>query len=222
MKKTEFIKREAINWLFILLPFIYIFFVYDRLPQFAPFQMDRDQRIYHVVLFVMGVSLLFYITLLVKPSIVPPAAFNENLKNFHRMRTLMLAFTSLLCMTFISEKIEVPFNWGRIGFILAFSYMMAMGNLYPTIRNNFFIGIRNSWTQSNELIWKKTHHFAGKVFFAGGLAGVLYGILFEVYPVWYMPVILVGYVFGLKFIPTIYSYWLYRQHERMTHNKKAA
>jgi uncharacterized membrane protein len=211
MKKTEFIKREAINWFFILLPFMYIFFVYNRLPQFAPFQMDKDQRIYQAVLFVMGVSLLSYIGLLVKPSIVPRTAFNENLKNFHRIKTLIVAVTSLLCMTFISEKIGVPFNWGRIGFILVFAYMMAMGNLYPTIGHNFFIGIKNSWTQNNELIWKKTHRLAGKVFFVGGLVGVIYGILFDVYPVSYMPVILVGYVFGLKFIPTVYSYLLYRQ-----------
>jgi uncharacterized membrane protein len=211
MKKGEFIKREAINWFFLLLPVMYIFFVYDRLPQFAPFQMGRDQRIYHALLYVMGVSLLSYITLLVKPSIVPRTAFNENLKNFQRMRTLIVAFTSLLSMTFISQKIGVPFNWLRIGFILGFSYMMAMGNLYPTIGHNYFIGIKNSWTQSNELIWKKTHRMAGKVFFVGGLVGVLYGILFDVYPVSYMPVILVGYVFGLKFIPTLYSYLLYRQ-----------
>ncbi|MDD4192172.1 MAG: SdpI family protein [Mangrovibacterium sp.] len=211
MKNTAFIKREAINWLFILLPFMYIFFVYDRLPPFAPFQMDKEQRIYQAVLFVMGVSLLSYLALLVKPSIVPKTAFHENLKSFHRMRTLILAFSSLLCMTFISEKIGVPFNWARIGFILAFSYMMAIGNLYPTIRKNFFVGIKNSWTQSNELIWRKTHRMAGKVFFVGGLIGVLYGILFDVHPVWYMPVILVGYVFGLKFIPTLYSYLLYRQ-----------
>ncbi len=211
MKNTEFLKREAINWLFILLPFIYIFIVYNRLPQFSPLQINKEQTIYQVVLFIMGVSLFWYIILLVKPSIVPKTTFNDNPKSFHRMRTLMLAFTSLLCMTFISQKIGVPFNWAKIGFILTFSYMLVIGNLYPTIRHNFFIGIKNSWTQSNELIWKKTHHFAGKVFFVGGLIGVLYGILFDVQPVPFMPVILVGYVFGLKFIPTIYSYILYRQ-----------
>ncbi len=127
------------------------------------------------------------------------------------MRTLMLAFTSLLCVTFISQKIGVPYNWAKIGFILAFFYMMVMGNLYPTIKHNFIIGIKNSWTRNNEQIWRKTHHFAGRVYFVGGLAGVLYGILFDVHPVSYMPIIVVGYVFGLRFITTIYSYLLYRQ-----------
>jgi uncharacterized membrane protein len=114
-------------------------------------------------------------------------------------------------MTFISEKIGIAFNWSKIGFILAMVFMMTVGNIYPTIRFNYFIGIKTSWTLSNEHIWKKTHQFAGKVYFYGGLVGALYGIFFNVNPVPYMPVILVGYVFGLQFITKFYSYLIYRQ-----------
>jgi uncharacterized membrane protein len=211
MKKVEFIKREAINWIFILLPFIYILLVYDKLPRFAPFQLNDDQGMYQVIMFVMGISVSWYLALLIKPAIVPKTSYNDNLKNFHRIRTIMLGFTSLLSLTFISKKIGILFNWDKIGFILGMVYLAAIGNLYPTIKQNFFIGIKNSWTQSNELIWKKTHSFAGKVFFWGGLVGALYGILFNVNPVSYMPVIYVGYVFALGFAPKIYSYLLYRQ-----------
>jgi hypothetical protein len=35
MKYKKFLKREAINWIFILMPFIYIFLVYDKLPRFV-------------------------------------------------------------------------------------------------------------------------------------------------------------------------------------------
>jgi uncharacterized membrane protein len=211
MNKLVFVKREALNWFFLLLPFIYILLEYDKLPVFDPFQSGPEQRIYQLVLFIMGVSVLWYFIFLVRPSIVPRTSYHDHLKSFHRIRTLMLAFNSLLCMTFISEKIGVPFNWAKIGFILAFTYVMVIGNLYPTIKHNFMIGLKNSWTLNNELIWKKTHHFAGRVFFIGGLAGVLYGILFDVHPVPYMPVILVGYIFVLNQIPRIYSYLLYRK-----------
>jgi uncharacterized membrane protein len=95
-------------------------------------------------------------------------------------------------------------------------YVVAIGNLYPTIRTNYFFGIKNSWTLSNELIWRKTHVFAGKVFFWGGLIGALYGILFNISPVPYMPAIYVGYIFTLISIPKIYSYILYRQVQAQT------
>lgn len=211
MKIIRLIKREAVNWLFLLLPFIYILLVYDRMPQFAPFQRDSEQRIYQLLLFTMGFCVLFYFVLLVKPSIVPKTAFHDNLKSFHRMRTLIVAFLSLLSLTYISQEIGISFNWSKTGFIIAMGFMAVCGNLYPTIRYNYFIGIKNPWTRSNELIWNKTHRFAGKIFFWGGLAGVLYGILFNVNPVPYMPVILLGYVFALLLIPTMYSYLLYRK-----------
>jgi uncharacterized membrane protein len=210
MKNAEFLKREAINWIFILLPFIYIFIVHDKLPRFAPFTLNADQGLYQVILFVMGISVFWYLVLLFKPSLVPKTAYNDNLKNFHRIRTIMLGFTSLLSLTFISQKIGIPFNWSKIGFSLGMVYLIAIGNLYPTIRYNYFIGIKNSWTLSNELIWKKTHSFAGKVFFWGGLIGAIYGISFNVNSIKIMPLIYVGYVFVLVSAPKLYSYLLYR------------
>ena len=211
MKYLKFIKREAINWLLMLLPFIYILLVYDRLPGFAPFQIDSEQIIYYNLLFVMGLAIIGYIVLLVKPSIVPKTAFHDNLKSFHRIRTLMLVFFSFTSLIFISQKIGIPFNWSKTGFIIAMVFMAVFGNLYPTIGYNYIIGIKNPWTQSNEHIWKKTHRFAGKIFFFGGLIGALYGILFNVNPVPYMPIIYVGYTFTLVFISHLYSYLLYRQ-----------
>lgn len=211
MKIIKFIKREAIHWLLISLPFIYILLVYDRMPRFAPFQIDNEQIIYYNLLFINVISIFMYFVLLIKPSMVPKTAYHDNLKTFQRIRTLMVVFFSLLSLIFISIKIGIPFNWTKTAFLLGMGYMMLFGNLYPTIRHNFFIGIKNSWTLSNELIWKKTHRFAGKIFFFGGLIGAIYGILFSVNPVPYMPVIWVGYTFTLLLIPNIYSYLLYRQ-----------
>jgi uncharacterized membrane protein len=211
MKYKKFLKREAINWLLILMPFIYIFLVYEKLPRIAPFQLNNEQIIYYQVIFVMGVSLVWYLILLARPSIVPKTKYQESLKNYHRIRTIILGFTSLLSMIFISQKIGIPYNWSKIAILLSMVYIVVIGNLYPTLKHKHLIGIKNSWTQSNEMIWKKTHSFAGKVFFGGGLLGALYGILFDVNPVPYMPVIYVGYVFTLVFIPHFYSYVLFRR-----------
>jgi uncharacterized membrane protein len=179
--------------------------------------MNSEQTIYHQIIFVMGLSIIVYFIFLVKPAIVPKTAFHENLKSYHRVRTLMLGFTSLLSLIFISQKIGIPFNWSKIAFILSMVYITVIGNLYPTLKHKNLIGIKNSWTQSSELIWKKTHSFAGKVFFWGGLIGVLYGILFNVNPVPYMPVIFVGYVFILLLIPNVYSYLLFRKIQSHAH-----
>jgi uncharacterized membrane protein len=90
-------------------------------------------------------------------------------------------------------------------------FIIFVANLYPTLPHNFVMGIKNSWTLTNELVWKKTHRFAGKLFFGGGLAGALYGIFFDVHPVPYMPAIYVGYVFTLLGIAHLYSYFQFRK-----------
>jgi uncharacterized membrane protein len=211
MKTKEFVKREILNWIFLLLPFIYLAIVREKMPRFAPFQLNEEQTIYQVLLFVMGISFFWYVIYLFKPLVVPTTAIHNNLKNFYRIRSLMLAFTSLLSVSFISEKIGIPFNWARICFILGMVFMLAIGNLYPTLKFNYFFGIRNVWTQSNELIWRKTHLLAGRIFFLGGWTGALYGLFFNVHPVPYMPVIYVGYIFILGLIPLVYSYLLFRR-----------
>ena len=211
MKRIAFIKREAINWILLLLPFIYLLFVYDRLPPFAPFPVNWGQSIYYLLIFTMGVSFLVYLMLLIKPAIFPKTTFHENPKSLHRIKTLILCFTSLLSLSYISEEIGIPFNWSKIGFILSMVFIVVFGNLYPTIRFNYMIGIKNAWTHSDERIWKKTHRFAGKVYFMGGLIGAIYGILFDPHSVPYMPVIWVGYVFALLLLSNIYSYMVYRK-----------
>ena len=214
MKIIQLLKKEGLNWLLLAMPFIYFLIVKEKLPPLFPLELSQEKAIYPVIAFIMGSSIVWYIILLVRPAIFPKTPFNDQLKTYHRIRTLMLAFTSILSLTFISDKIGINFNWGKIGFIMAFAYMMIIGNFYPTIRRNFLIGIKNPWTQTNEEIWKKTHRFAGRVLFIGGLIGLLYGIFFEIRPTRYMPIFLVGYVMGLNLVPRIYSYLLYKKAQK--------
>lgn len=211
MKTVAFIRREAINWILILLPLFCLIFIHDKLPRFAPIPLDSEQNIYYVLMFNFGVSFLVYTKLLIKPLIDPKTTLHSNLRTLHRFKTLILLFISLLSLTYISEAIEISFDWTKIGFIAAMLFITVLGNLYPTLKHNYFIGLKNAWTLSDELIWNRTHRFAGKVFFWGGLSGIIYGIFFNVTIVPYMPAVFFGYVSGLVLIPHIYSYILHRK-----------
>jgi uncharacterized membrane protein len=50
---------------------------------------------------------------------------------------------------------------------------VAIGNLLPRARPNWFVGIRTPWTLSSDRVWEKTHRFGGHVFVAGGIVIVL-------------------------------------------------
>lgn len=73
-----------------------------------------------------------------------------------------------------------------IGLGLLFFYI---GVLCENAKRNWFIGIRTPWTLSSEVVWGKTHKFAGKLFKIAGavaLTGVFFGryaFLFILIPV---------------------------------------
>jgi len=50
---------------------------------------------------------------------------------------------------------------------------VAIGNLLPRARPNWFVGIRTPWTLSSDRVWEKTHRFGGRVFVLAGILIVL-------------------------------------------------
>lgn len=50
---------------------------------------------------------------------------------------------------------------------------VAIGNLLPRARPNWFVGIRTPWTLSSDRVWEKTHRFGGHLFVATGIVIVL-------------------------------------------------
>ncbi len=46
---------------------------------------------------------------------------------------------------------------------------IGMGNYLPTLKPNYFVGIRTPWTLENEEVWRKTHRIGGWIFIITGL-----------------------------------------------------
>lgn len=85
-----------------------------------------------------------------------------------------------------------------------------MGNYFPKIKQNKTLGIKISWTMNNEENWNKTHRFSGKLWVIGGFI-----ILFSIFvpskiTVWILLCVLTVSVIA----PFIYSYCIYRQHQK--------
>jgi uncharacterized membrane protein len=208
MKYVDLFKKEVLNWLFILAPLIYLFVVRDRLPEFSLIKFDPEHSIYQVIFFIMFVGLIFYLKLSFWPFITPRAPIHDNLRTLYRFKTIMLGYISFLCISFVSARIGISFNWDKIAMMIAMIFLIFLGNLYPTIRYNYFFGLRNSWTLSNEYIWKKTHKLSGRICFWTGIAGMLIQLFFEVsrqFNMYAMLIFIWGNFFGMR----LYSYYLF-------------
>lgn len=50
---------------------------------------------------------------------------------------------------------------------------VVIGNYLGKTRSNWFGGVRTPWTMSSDYSWQKTHHWAGRLFVASGIVGLV-------------------------------------------------
>ena len=84
---------------------------------------------------------------------------------------------------------------------------IAIGNYLPKCKMNATLGIKVSWAYTSEENWNATHRFGGKVWFLGGIAMMLCGLVPDAYGV----TVMLFAMLVLIFIPVIYSYVYYRR-----------
>ena len=87
--------------------------------------------------------------------------------------------------------------------------LLVMGNYMPKVKQNSTLGIKIKWTLQNEENWVKTHRFAGKVWFASGLAMIVSTFLPISWQLWVLPII---FLFAIV-LPVICSYRIYKAHK---------
>ena len=80
------------------------------------------------------------------------------------------------------------------------------GIMVEKARRNWFIGIRNPWTLSNDLVWEKTHRLGGRLF-KGTAVICLFGMLFPDVAIFFIMIP----ALGTAVILMVYSYLIFRQ-----------
>ena len=96
-----------------------------------------------------------------------------------------------------------PVAWTMIPMGLMFA---IIGNYMPKTRMNSTMGIKVPWAFSSEENWNATHRFAGKIWFAGGIAVALCALLPHK---WAVTGMLVSFLV-LTIVPILYSWRYYR------------
>src|SRR5699024_2994236 len=87
-----------------------------------------------------------------------------------------------------------------------------IGNAMPKFKQNFYAGIRTSWTLSDEEVWFKTHRLGGKIWFIGGILMIISSIM----PANIKSILFYSVAAALVLIPIIYSYIVYRNKEKLS------
>ncbi|PZX39302.1 putative membrane protein [Nonlabens dokdonensis] len=179
------LKKELPIIAIVLLPFIYLAYVWNQLPEKIPMhwnmqgEVDRYGDKAELLIIPFLLPLLVYLIFLVVPKIDPKKKLNKMGNKLQAIKFLMTTFMSILALFIIyTAKNESFANPNYIILFIGVLYVI-LGNYFKTIKANYFIGIRTPWTLENETVWKETHKLGGKMWFIGGLIVIVSSLLFE-------------------------------------------
>ncbi len=207
------LKKELPLVLIVLIPFIYLAFIWNELPDRVPVQWDLEGEVNRygskaeLLLFPFLMPFLIYLIFMLVPYIDPKKKIDVTSKKYQNLKIVLTAFMSALSIyllysvknnTFSSPDLLIP--------LMGFVYII-LGNYFKTIKLNYFIGIRTPWTLENESVWKTTHLLAGKLWFAGGILIVLLSLMLSHQTNFILFLVITGI---LALIPMIHSYLLFK------------
>lgn len=207
------LKKELPLITIVLLPFIYLAYIWNQLPEKVPMhwnikgEIDRYGEKMELIIIPILLPLLVYIIFLVVPKIDPKNKLNKMGNKLQTIKVLLTTFMSILALFIIySAKNQSFANPNYIILLIGVLYII-LGNYFKTIKANYFIGIRTPWTLENESVWKKTHKLGGKLWFVGGIIVVLTSLILDKEPNVTVFLIITGII---TIIPIVYSYIIFK------------
>ncbi len=207
--------KEAILWVFILLPFLYLLILWDQLPQTVPTHFNikgeaddwSDKTLLIYLPCLLGPGL--YLLMLIIPRIDPKNKLGQMGDKYYMLRLIMAIFISAISLYILYATKAGSLTGTNFILLLLGAFFAGLGNYMQAMRPNYFVGIRTPWTLENEEVWKSTHKLGGKIWMAGGLLIVVLAIVMKDSA---MLAIVFGIVLAVMvLVPVIYSYLEYRR-----------
>ena len=201
--------KLIITSLVTLIPIVVGLILWNKLPEQVPTHWDINGAVDGYAtktqaVFLMPLVLVAFHWICVVGTSLDPKKQNIN----DKMLTLVLwiiPVISLLCNSMvyatalghkISVEVIMPLFMGVLFIII--------GNYMPKCKQSYTMGIKLPWTLEDEENWNKTHRMAGFLWVIGGvviMATAFLGLF------WLFFVVLIPMVF----VPTVYSYLLYKK-----------
>lgn len=214
MKQVN-LKKEAVIGLILLLPFVYILFMWSKIPEQVPthFNVKGEPDDYSTKAFALlllpFMNVIIYFILFFIPRIDPRkknyALFGSSYQNIRLVIHLFLAGIFIFITQTTSGGEPLKLNAFLSIMLLFFA---LLGNYLRTVRSNFFVGIRTPWTLSNDVVWRKTHELGGRIWF---YSGITLAIMVFFLPQTAAAVVMICGIFCMVIIPLVYSYLEYKK-----------
>lgn len=209
------LRRYQLALMLVLLAFLLVAVVFHRLPQEIPVHWGADGQVNGWLEKPWGALVLPLLTLLTTlllifaPALMPGGFKVASPPRFYPIIVAALAgFLVFVTAVQLLVATGSPLNLQRLVVGAAGLLLAVTGNYLGKVPRNHLIGIRTPWTLSSELVWERTHRFAGPVFVLCGVVLLLYAAVEGGTP---QPRIILPVIGIMVLLPTVYSYLLSRR-----------
>ncbi len=210
-------KKEIVPIALILVIFAVGLYLSPQLPERLPShwniynQVDGWVSRDFAIFFFPGLILVLYVLLSFLPLMDP---LKVNIELFGHLyfwfKMVFLLFMGMLYILTLFAGLGYQLNIGRVVTLGIAALFLFIGYIMPKIKKNYTIGIRLPWTLHSEVVWERTHKFAGKLFMV--LAGLI--AIASFLPGAYTFGILMFGIVSLLAVLFGYAYYEYRSIER--------
>lgn len=179
--------KELILFAVAFIPLLFTIFSYGKLPASIPTHWNTAGEVDGwttkgiVYLLMMSLPIFFNILLLFAPKLDAQRA-DAIMKSriYFVIRASIIAVLSVVLAISVYAGLghEVPIST-IISLMMGIVFLMVAHYL-PMTPYNYFVSFRNPWTLYSKEIWKKTHVFAGRMFFLVGIYMLLSKQIFPV------------------------------------------
>ena len=209
--------RKSLPFILIAVALAASLWTWPRLPDTLPTHWDSSGRVDgtsskpFALFLIPSIAAALAVALQLLPRIDPRQANYEKFRSsYDLMVTLTVATLVAIHLATIASALGWPIPVTKIVAASVGVLLVAVGNVLPRARPNFFFGIRTPWTLSSDSVWMRTHRVGGYALVAGGLLQIVVAILGEagagIWPVAVILAISIGLV--------AYSYLLWRREQR--------
>ena len=222
--KTNSTSVEVLIIALLLVPFVYLAFIWNQLPARIATHYDlqghaNDWMLKETSVLVLSIlSAVIYLLLRYLPNIDPKGKLQSG--NYQKLRVVITLFFAAM-MSWLwyvaGHQSETRLS---VAAILALAGLMfaGIGNYLTTVKPNWFVGIRTPWTLESDEVWRKTHRLGGRLMVVGGLLSV---VLSFAVPMPYTVGAVVGVLILVSLVAVVYSYVYFRQEKTRQRNQFA-
>lgn len=172
-------------------------------------QWQVDHYVAKEYIFLIGLSPILTILLFDILYKIDPRQKNLDISQKGRQMIRIIIVLMMIMMSWITVstgfmkelqvKMIVPVGIGI--------FLVLLGNYLPTVKSNYFIGIKTPWALSSEQCWRKTNRFGGYLFTLYGLCVIITGVFqLKILNQFSIGLILIGSI-----VNVIYSYLVHKR-----------